>query len=357
MIRCLIVDDSLAFREVLKRLLTADRQVEIVGEAADGQEAVAKATELRPDVVTMDVRMPGTSGIDAIRTIMRRAPVPIVVLSASAADAEVSFRAVEAGAAALLEKPRGYDLTVFAQQAEELRSTVRAVAGRAPAADDAPSPGSAWPVPARSPPARRWLDDARRGTSCLGIVASTGGPAALAQILSRLPSTFPVPIVVVQHIADGFLGGLVVWLGGLCALEVKRAEAGEAPRPGTVLLAPCGSHLTISLGRARLDDGPPVQGFRPAGTVLLASLAKEYGRAAAGVVLTGMGRDGAAGLKMIHDAGGFTLAQGPKSSVVYGMPRAAVECGAAGRVVELEQIPAELLRACTPGARTPTSSP
>jgi two-component system chemotaxis response regulator CheB len=348
MIRVLVADDSRAFRAILRTILARSPEIEVVGEAADGHEAVSQVLALRPDVVTMDVRMPGKDGLEAIDEIMRRRPTPVVVVSAEAGPEkqEVAFRALELGAVEVLAKPRADAPGRFEREAEEIRMAVRAVAGLklvtrhrrqaggGPAEVRQPEPRRAPPQPSVPLPAPR----------VIGIAASTGGPAALAKILSALPASFPIPILVVQHIAEGFEGGLVHWLSGETSLRVKLAEQGELLRPATFYIAPSGTHLGASGGSVQLMGGDPVRGFRPSGTVLFRSLAGEYGGGAAGLVLSGMGDDGAEGLKLLRDRGAWTAAQGPQSSVVYGMPRVAVERGAAGVTLELHEIAGALVR-------------
>jgi two-component system chemotaxis response regulator CheB len=354
MIRCLLVDDSRAFRALL-RVLLERAGVEIVGEAADGDAAVARVVALRPDVVTMDVRMPGKDGLAAIEEIMRVAPTPIVVVSAEAGPErqELSFWALELGAVEVLAKPRATDAVRFDREVEGIRAAIRAVAGlklvtrhrrrtlRPSAARAAPVPP--WP---RSVPSIR-------APRVLGIAASTGGPAALARILRALPREFPAAILVVQHIAPGFEAGLVHWLGSETRLAVKLAEQGEPLRPGTVYVGANGHHLTARGDRVRLVDTPPIRGFRPSGTILLESLAREYAGEAAGLVLSGMGDDGADGLGAVRERGGWTAAQGPASAVVFGMPAAAIERGAAAHTIELDEIAPALLRL----ARAPAHAP
>lgn len=362
MIRCLVADDSRAFRAILRAILENGPEIEVVGEAADGAEAVAKVLSLRPDVVTMDVRMPGKDGLAAIDEIMRLAPTPVVVVSAEAGPErqEVSFRALDLGAVEVLAKPRADAPGRFERDADAIRMAVRAVAGlrlvtrrpRRPGALQAAAPphlaaidalpglGGRAPFPAlvRAP--------VRAGSAprVLGIVASTGGPAALARIFQALPAGFPIPVLVVQHIGHGFSAGLVHWLAGETKLDVRLALDGAPLLPGTVYVAAEGRHLGLTRGRLHLSDDPPVHGFRPSGSVLLAELARELGAAAAGLVLSGMGEDGADGLLALRARGGWTAAQGPRSSVVYGMPRVARERGAAGESLELDDIPAALLR-------------
>jgi len=358
MIRVLVADDSRAFRAILRTILGRSPEIDVVGEARDGQEAVSQVLSLKPDVVTMDVQMPGKDGLEALGEIMRQRPTPVVVISAEVGpgNQERSFRALELGAVEVLAKPRADVLGRFEKEAEEIRMAVRAVAGlklvtrhrRLPrAAAPPPSPGErpatpSGPFPPRPASPAPIGSPSPQAPRVLGIVASTGGPAALARILSDLPAGYPIPILVVQHIADGFEGGLVRWLSGETSLRTKLAQDGEALRSSTVYVAPSGSHLGAASGAVRLLGGEPVRGFRPSGTVLFRTLARQYGSGAAGLVLSGMGEDGAEGLKLLRESGAWTLAQGPQTSVVYGMPRVARERGAVAVTLELEEIAAAL---------------
>src|SRR5512142_1792383 len=367
MIRVLVADDSRAFRAILRTILGRSPEIEVVGEAQDGHEAVSQVLALRPDVVTMDVRMPGKDGLEALEEIMRRRPTPVVVVSAEAGPErqEVSFRALELGAVEVLAKPRADVRGRFEKEAEEIRMAVRAVAGlklvtrhkrnpraagvaTAPQAAPAPEPErtvtGSWALRREPAPAVPALPLPPNAPRVLGIAASTGGPAALARILRDLPAGFPIPILVVQHIADGFEGGLVHWLSGETPLTVKLAEDGEPLRGGTMYVAPSGSHLGATAGIVQLLKGEPVRGFRPSGTVLFRALAHEYGRTAAGLILSGMGDDGAEGLKLLRERGAWTGAQGPQSCVVYGMPRVASEKGGVAVTLELEEIPMALVK-------------
>lgn len=332
MIRVVVADDSATFRAILRTVLATAPDLEVIGEAADGEEAVARTVALRPDVVTMDVRMPRLGGLEAIRRIMSVAPTPVIVVSAEASQHEqrLGFEALRAGAVEVLSKPRRAGAGTFEAQAEAIRSAVRAVARvdlSAPRRRAAARAAPAAPGRARA----------------VGIAASTGGPAALARILAPLPADYGLPILVVQHIAAGFEDGLVRWLQGETRLRVRIAQDADTIERGAVLLARNGRHLATAEGRVRLEDGPPVRGFRPSGTVLFRSLAAEYGAGAAGLVLTGMGDDGAAGLRAVRDAGGYTAAQSRASCVVYGMPGAAVASGATDLSLELEEVPGVLL--------------
>jgi two-component system chemotaxis response regulator CheB len=362
MIRCLIVDDSRTFRAVLRDILGRAPGVQVVAEAADGDEALARTLELRPDVITMDARMPRMDGLSAIREIMYQAPTPIIVVSAE--SEAVSFEALQLGAIEVVAKPRGSRPERYERDAEAIRMAVRAVAGlklvtrrrppsgssrtsstAIPVRTDPPAPYRPPETPALTPlPIRIPSIEPFQPPCVIGVASSTGGPQALCRILVSLPETYKIPILVVQHIADGFDTGLVKWLDSETAVHVKLAEQGEPLVAGTVYFGPNGRHLTAHADRIRLDDGPPMRGFKPSGTVLLASLAASYGSAAGGLVLSGMGEDGAAGLRHLRDRGGFTAAQGPATSVVYGMPRVAWETGAAAHSLELDEISGMFLR-------------
>jgi two-component system, chemotaxis family, protein-glutamate methylesterase/glutaminase len=356
MIRCLVVDDARAFRALLRQILSTAPGVEVVGEAANGREAVTLVRALRPDVVTMDVHMPDLDGIGALEEIMRVAPTPVVVVSAEAGAGpqRLSFRALEAGAVEVLAKPRDPGTPRFARDAEAIRQAVRAVAGlvlvgrRRPA----PRPPAAPGEPARATAARPARELAVAAAPVLlAVAASTGGPAALAHILARLPRTLAAPIVVAQHLSPGFDAGLASWLASTTPLAVRLAEDGAALAPGTVYLGPDGRHVAVRGGRIRLEDDLPVHGFRPSGTHLFASVARELGPRGAGLVLTGMGSDGAAGLALLRRAGGWTAAQGEATSVVFGMPRVALETGAAAHVLELDDIADAIVSLLGGGAR------
>lgn len=316
-VRVLIVDDSPFVREVLRQGLSRYPDIEIVGEASDGKRAEKMVIELRPDVVTMDVVMPMVGGMDAIRSIMARCPTPIVVVSDASDDQKhLSLQAMEAGAIDTFAKPRtGFDDAAADELATLLRAAARVrVRPRARSADPSAAPRS--------------LARTRR-VDFIGIVASTGGPQTLRRMLGELtqPGSRPIPpIAIVQHTAVGFTGALTSWLARYSDVEVSMAQDGKRIEAGTIVIAPDDRHLEVLPGGlARLGAGPKLGGHRPSGTLLLRSLARSYGAGAVGVVLTGMGNDGADGARAIEDHGGLVLIEAPETAIIDGMPRAALQ--------------------------------
>lgn len=334
-IRVLVVDDSEVQRQLLMDALRTDPELEVVGVAADGEEAVRLAAGLRPDVITMDLQMPRLNGAQATSRIMQETPTPIVVVSASVTKTDQSdaYAALDAGALAALPKP------VERQDAANLCQTVKSMAHvkmvrrwaperlRPPRAcrGGAPSP----PVPAPS------------AVSVVAIGSSTGGPQALHQVLGALPAGYGIPVLVVQHIAPGFAEGLVEWLAGSVKLPIKLAADGDRVSRG-IFVAPTGRHLTVRAGQVVLSEEPPIGEHRPSVTMLFRSVAREYGNRSVGVLLTGMGDDGAVGLRDIKRAGGRTIAQDAESSTVFGMPAAAIALGVVDQVLSLEAVAALL---------------
>jgi len=346
MVRILIVDDSTTQRELLRRVLSQDPDIEVVGEAADGQEAVELCHKLQPDLVTMDIQMPRMNGYEAIRRIMSESPRPIVVLTSSMSDRElgISFKALEHGALMVLGKPS--NLSMPTEEVRRLLDQLKAMAevkvvGRR---RDLNSPPVAL-APAKPP----LPGQARSKVELICLGASTGGPPALQTILLGLDPASTPPIVVVQHINPGFVGSLATWLDETTRFQVKPAAAGERLLPGKVLLAPEERHLMVVRGgRVNLVSGLAVDGHLPSVTALFRSAAA-YGPAAVGVLLTGMGRDGAQGLLEMKQAGAKTIAQDKKSSVVWGMPGEAVALGAADDVLPLASVAGRLRALCALG--------
>jgi two-component system chemotaxis response regulator CheB len=334
-IRALVVDDSPTSRLLLVEILRADKEIEVVGQAADGVEAVEMVKRLRPDIVTMDVQMPRLDGFAATKRIMVESPTPILITtSVDPRAVSVSLEAVRMGALAVQAKPGDPQAPGFDEEARELVRQVKAMSRvkvvrhydlarpRVPAAHAA-SAAVLYDVP----------------TEVIAIATSTGGPAALHRILTTLPADFPVPILLVQHISRGFGPGFADWLDKASPLRVKMAEEGEALRPGTVYVAVDDHHLCVSPSRRiHLSTAPAVGGFRPSGTVLFESVAAAFGSRAVAVILTGMGRDGVDGLRAIRRAGGRTVAESEATAVIYGMPAAAVHAGLADFILPLDEV-------------------
>lgn len=346
MVRVLVAEDSRVVRDHLLALLGDDPEIKVVGTARDGAEAVELARKLRPDVVLMDVAMPRMDGYQATREIMTSAPIPIVMISSGfdTGGVATTFDALSAGAVAVVEKPAGGDAPAQDAGARQLCETVRLMAeikvvrrwpqrsGAAP--QPQPQPQT---TPVRSSPAKLGYRSARVEIAALG--ASTGGPAVLAEILRGAAAEPGIPILVVQHIARGFAAGFAAWLNDQTALRVKLAEPHEMVQPGVVYLAPDDFHLGVTrTGRIHLAGGPAEDGFRPSISYLFRSVAASYGAAALGVLLTGMGQDGAAGLLQLRSGGGLTIVQDAESSVIFGMAERAMRLGAAEHVLAPPEI-------------------
>ncbi|MEW6368585.1 MAG: chemotaxis-specific protein-glutamate methyltransferase CheB [Acidobacteriota bacterium] len=348
MIRVLIAEDSSTTRELLAEVLRSDREIEVVGEAKNGAEAVEMARALKPTVITMDIQMPVMDGLEATKRIMVESPVPIVIVSGStrAREVEVSMHALRAGALTVLAKPSGVDSPGFEETARRFVQTVKAMSQVKVV--------RRWPdrtLP-RSPfPARITEQSVRAGI--VAVAASTGGPVALNQILTALPGNFGAPILVVQHISIGFVEGLARWLNDASPLRVRVAENGESLNPSTVYIAPDDRHLGLSAGgrTIELSGAPPIGGFRPSATFLFQSVARAFGRGAIAVVLTGMGQDGLEGLTAVRSAGGMVIVQDEGSSVVFGMPSAAIAAGYADSVLPVGTIALRLTDVIRMGER------
>ena len=349
MIRALVVDDSLTVRKTVADRLRA-AGIEVVGEAADGSEAVALTHRLRPGVVLMDVVMPHVDGLAATRRIMTEIPTPVVILTAFSDQQEVfkTYDALAAGALDVCTKPEGdaQDREAWEDIVRTVRAatqiTVRRLRRSTKYPPERPRLGAELPVTVVS----------ARQRKIVVIGASTGGPAAVHELLQSLPPDFPLPILVALHCSNRLSASVGGWFARQCALNVYDARDAEPlpGRPGTVIVAPPGRNLTISRGkgggevRTLVHDAGNTSGCTPCVDKLFASAANSHGDAAIGVLLTGMGTDGAQGLKRIRDRGGFTIAQDEASCVVFGMPAAAIELGAVEHVVSLERIPGLLIQ-------------
>lgn len=339
----LIVDDSALLRKCLRQLIEADPTMRVVGQAGSGEEALAFLENRSVHVVTMDIQMPGLDGFETTRRIMERHPVPVVIVSScwEPVEVEKTFQAMDAGAVAILPKPanlaEGHDAYGL-----ELRGALAAASqARVIRKRSRRSQAVAVPLKGESRP------------SIVAVGASTGGPQALVELLGALPVSFPLPLLVVQHIARGFLRGFREWLEKVTPLEVVIAGDGGRPRPGRVYLAPEGRHLALTADRAlTLSDAPPEHAVRPSASVLFRSLARVWKGDGAAVLLSGMGTDGAEELRQLHALGAATFAQDRESSVVWGMPGEAVRLGGARYVLPPVQI-AETLEKMTASLSPP----
>lgn len=357
-IRVLLVEDSPIALAILKRILSSSPDIEVVGTARTGVEGLAMIPQCSPQVICTDLHMPQMDGLAFTSEVMARFPRPILVISASVQEEDTQnvFRLLDAGAVDIFPKPRAGLATDYEKCAAELIAKIRILSGvrvftqRRKAQSLSPvaaSPGVS--LLSTESPSRQNTETQIQPSShhlwsqskikAIAIGASTGGPQALNTILSQLPKNFPVPILCVQHISFGFLDGLIRWLALESALTIKIAQAGEVPQPGFVYFPPEYQHLELdSQGRLSHSSGSPVCGHRPSVTVTFQSVANYYRRAALGILLTGMGRDGAEGMQAISQAGGTTIAQDEASSVVFGMPKEAIALGAVQQVLPVSEI-------------------
>lgn len=332
-VRVLIVDDSPTVRDIFRAIFESDPDVEVIGEAANGQEAIDFVVKDRPSIITMDVFMPKMNGPDAIQHIMGNAATPILVVT-TAKDATLAFQCLSKGALEVIEKPD------FAYIQDETKrkglitklkslSTVPVVTHMA----------------GKTKTVREPVKADFSNKKIVAICSSTGGPKALSILLGQMPKDFPYPIVITQHMFEGFIDGLVEWLQTTTSLKVKVAEQGEVLLKGVVYVAPTGKHLEVSIAETvKLTNEGLVEGHRPSGEKLFASVASVYGRKAIGVILTGMGGDGSTSLGLIKNAGGLTIAQDEKTCVVFGMPREAIAKGHANMVLPLTDIAPAIIK-------------
>lgn len=348
-VRVLVVDDSALMRKLIPLVLERDPDIEVIGTAMDGAFALKKIGELQPDVVTLDLEMPRMDGIETLRMIMRSAPLPVIVFSTHSKEGAYStFKALALGAIDFVAKPRdaasGHLDPIASQLIEKIKVAKRASGmKRMPALELEPTPPAkrrAFPV---VPPSR-----------IIAIGVSTGGPNALQYVLSQIPADIPAAFVIVQHMPEGFTDMFARRLDECCALDVQEAKSGDLLIAGRVLICPGNRHMMVRrMPRGEmivLSDSPPINGHRPSVDVLFHSVAQEFGLTAVGLLMTGMGEDGAEGLGAIKAAGGMTIAQSEETCVVSGMPRAAILRGFANKVLPLESLASYLVSQYCPHA-------
>jgi two-component system chemotaxis response regulator CheB len=343
----LVVDDSPLCRQLIVDAITKDPDVEVVGQAENGQDVIKRVEELKPHVVTMDVDMPVLDGLSACERIMSETPTPILVLTADPRNQapELTHRALAAGALALQVKPAldaGPEAWNLAREVK-LLSTVKVIRHLRGTRRSSGSVVSGAPAPLTGE-----AQSAAPVAGAVGLVvvaSSTGGPQVVNKLVSDLPADFPAPVLIVQHINAAFADSLVGWLGTSAKLKVRAAKDGDLLTPGVVLVAPSGAHLTVpTRGRVSVQPGEPRDGHLPSATLLLESAARSYGKRTVGVILTGMGVDGVDGLAAIRAAGGKTLAQSQESCVVFGMPGAAIAKGVVDHVLHGDDVGRALVR-------------
>jgi len=391
-IKLLIADDSPLVREVLRDVFQ-DTSISVIGEATNGEEAVKLTKELGPDIITMDVMMPVMDGLTAVEEIMAFTPTPILVFTSvpSTKDRDIPFEAIRRGALDVMEKPKDVLQANLPEFQDELINKIRLLSNikvishlkgrrRKPTSNDNISsltlPGSATksvakstprqaPKPTRAPQTESDIalehiatpEPTTKTTSTpspqvnsvsddklLAIGASTGGPRAVMQILTELPHDYPAGIVLVQHIGAGFSTGFAEWLNKESKLTVQEASGGETIKPGLVLVAPGNSHMEIEGSKVVLTQNPPVNSCRPSADILLSSAAQCYGNKVLGLILTGMGKDGAVGMAAIKKAGGQTIAQDEETSIIFGMPKAAIDLGVIDYVLPISDISRRLIK-------------
>ncbi len=344
-IRVLVVDDSALMRKLIPTILERDPSIEVVGTAMDGAFALKKIEELHPDVVTLDLEMPRMDGIEALRLIMRRAPMPVIVFSTHSKEGACStFKALALGAIDFVAKPRdaaaGHLDAIAGELIEKIKVAKRA-SGRKIRTEVAIET-----KPPQKRPSRAMLSPSR----VVAIGISTGGPNALQYLLPQIPADFSASILIVQHMPEGFTEMFAKRLDECCALDVQEARSGDLLLAGRALICPGNRHMMVRRmprgDMAVLSDGPPVNGHRPSADVLFHSVAQEFALTSVGVIMTGMGDDGAEGLGAIKAAGGMTVAQSEDTCVVSGMPRAAILKGYANKIVPLESLSAFLVGHC-----------
>jgi two-component system chemotaxis response regulator CheB len=346
-IRVLVVDDSAFMRAALRRMIASDSALELVATAVSGSDALQKIPKMDPDVVTLDVQMPDLDGLETLRRIMKRFPRPVIMVSATTEEnAEIAFDALRAGAVDYVPKRMSTGSLEIAHIRSELIEKIRSAASHWNTSRNCVQRNES----ALSRPMAQYREMAL-APEIVAIGTSTGGPNALQELLPQFPKNFAVPVLIVQHMPAGFTTAFAKRLDRLCSIAVREARHGEVIEAGVAYIAPAGVHMTIERGASEshafvsLQRHPAEALYVPSIDVLMKSVAKAYGARAAGVILTGMGCDGAEGIKAIHDCGGLTIGQDQATCVVYGMPRVCAELGILSSVVPLSQLAAKLLNA------------
>ncbi len=342
-VRVLVVDDSALMRKLIPQILQSDPSIQVVGTAMDGNFGLKKIEEMKPQVVTLDLDMPGMGGLDMLKEIMLRHPVPVIVVSShSTQGASVTLQALSMGAFDFVAKP----IDVSANMPEIARELIAKIK----AAAQSRRVAIAAPLEAQKQSQKPVLEAKTRATRIVAIGISTGGPQALQYLLPQLPKNFPGTIVIVQHMPEGFTEMFSRRLEEICAITVKEAQSGDLLLAGRALICPGNRHIKVKrlpMGEvAVLNDDPRVNGHRPSVDVLFKSVAEEFGEKSIAMLMTGMGEDGAQGLGLVKAAGGMTIAQSEESCVVFGMPKAAIERGYAVRVIPLDALANTLQAQC-----------
>lgn len=343
-ISVLIVDDSPVASELLSFIIDSEPSLKVIGKVRSGAEALEFIKKQKPDVITMDVVMPKMDGFETTRQIMQQTPIPIIIISETCNHEHIdkSFMAVEAGALAVLGKPTGPSDVNFNEISREITNSIKTVSGIKLITRRYQAAVNKEPQPVKkvaSIPIKAVKVEA------VAIGASLGGPQAIEHLLKGLPETFPVPIFIVQHIANGFAKGLVDWLNTISPIKVYLAEHGRKAQPNAIYVGPEQKHLEIGIGGViRLTDEPPVDGLRPSISKMFNSMAVTYGKTGVGILLTGMGRDGADGLLQMKKHGGVTIVQNEESCIVYGMPGEAVRIHAEDYILPIDEIAPSLLK-------------
>lgn len=339
-IRVMVVDDLRSAREMIRINLESDPAFEVVGYAASGMEAINLVSKLKPDMVTMDVRLPDTLGFNVVKKIMSIMPVPVVMITDSVSGkSKHIYHAFESGAVDVIEKSELYTFKKDLRVARDFTKKMLSL-----------SNAKAIPYSERNKKKESKIakspfisDTSREPGKVIAIASSTGGPNTLRHIFSNIPENFPATFLVVQHMARGFIGGMADSLNEESSLDIRTAVDGERLSPGVALFAPDDYHMVVNdEQRIHFNRSPPVKGHRPAASILFPSVAEVFGEKVIGVILTGMGEDGAEGIKIIKDSGGKTIAQNEESCVVFGMPKEAISLGAVDRVLHFNDIAEEI---------------